>query len=191
MLPNNIQLHSVRPASFLLCLLFMQCMLSAQQDTLLYLVKPVDTIVIAGKQYERRPSYQKLWGAHYRKEWATPVRVKIVKLDTLAGGLIPYERGGGRQTKTLRLRDAEGREYVLRSIDKSFGKALPEIYQGTFLETFIDDQVSTGHPYSALIIPPMAEAVKIYHTNPQIFFIPEHPALDTFNKDFANQLYLF
>ena len=148
-------------------------------------------IVIAGKQYDRKKSYQKLWGNHYRKEWATPVKIKIVKLDTLAGGLIPYQSGGGRQTKTLRLRDAQGREYVLRSIDKSFGKALPEIYQGTIIETTIDDQVSIAHPYAALTIPSMAEAAKIYHTNPEIIFIPEQPALDSFNKEFANRVYLF
>ncbi len=148
-------------------------------------------VVIAGKQYDSKPSHQKRWGTHYRKEWATPVKIKIVMLDTLAGGLMPYERGGGRQSKTLRLRDTLGREYVLRSIDKSFGKALPEIYQGTFIETIIDDQVSIAHPYAAITIPPMAEAAKIYYTRPEIIFIPEQPALDSFNKEFANQLYLF
>ena len=86
-------------------------------DTLSY------TTLVASKKYDRKLSYQKKWGTHYRKEWATPVRVKIVKLDTLAGGLIPYESGGGRQSKSLRLKDKDGREYVLRSIDKSFGKA--------------------------------------------------------------------
>src|SRR5688500_1220645 len=147
-------------------------------------------IIIAGKQYDRKQSYQKLWGTHYRKEWATPVKIKIVNLDTLAGGLTPYQSGGGRQTKTLRLRDAQGREYVLRSIDKSFGKALPEIYQGTIIETTIDDQVSIAHPYAAIAIPPMAKAAKIYHTNPEIIFIPEQPAHNTYNKEFDNDVYL-
>ena len=148
-------------------------------------------ITEASKQYDRKPSYQKKWGEHYRKEWSTPVKFRIVKLDTLAGGLTPYESGGGRQSKSLRLRDKDGREYVLRSIDKSFGKALPEIYQGTFIESLINDQVTIGHPYAALTIPTLAEAAGIYHTNPEIIYIPEQPALDSFNKDFANQLYLF
>jgi hypothetical protein len=148
-------------------------------------------IVIAGSQYNTEQSHQRRWGTHYRKEWATPVKIRIVNLDTLAGGLIPYEGGGGRQSKTLKLRDAQGREYVLRSIDKSFGKALPQIYQGTFIESIIDDQASIAHPYSAITIAPMAEAAKIYHTWPEIIFIPEQPALDTFNKEFANKLYLF
>ncbi len=145
----------------------------------------------ASKNYERRTSYQKKWGSHYRKEWSTPVKFKIAMLDTLAGGLKPYESGGGRQSKSLRLRDKDGREYVLRSIDKSFGKALPDIYQGTFIESIINDQVTIGHPYAALTIPMLAEAAGIYHSNPQIIYIPQQPALDTFNKNYGNQLYLF
>jgi hypothetical protein len=94
-------------------------------------------IVIAGPQYNTDPTHQKRWGTHYRKEWATPVKVKVVKLDTLAGGLTPYEKGGGRQSKTLRLRDKEGREYVLRSIDKSFGKALPEFTRALSLRLLL------------------------------------------------------
>jgi len=156
-----------------------------QSDTSKYI------ITAASKNYDRKSSYQKKWGEHYRKEWATPVKFKIVMLDTLAGGLKPYESGGGRQSKSLRLKDKDGREYVLRSIDKSFGKAIPEIYQGTFIESIIDDQVTIGHPYAALTIPMMAEAAGVYHTNPQIIFIPEQPGLDSFNKDFGNQLYLF
>lgn len=157
----------------------------AQTDTTKYIITE------ASKNYERKPSYQKKWGEHYRKEWSTPVKFRIVMLDTLAGGLKPYEAGGGRQSKSLRLRDKNKREFVLRSIDKSFGKAIPEIYQGTFLEDIINDQVTIGHPYAALTIPILAEAAGIYHTNPEIIFIPSQPALDSFNKDFGNQLYLF
>lgn len=164
---------------------FPQLQLNIGEDTSKY------KIIEASKEYDRSPSYQKKWGTHYRKEWGTPIKVKIVKLDTLAGGLIPYQSGGGRQSKSLRLKDKDGREYVLRSIDKSFGKALPEIYQGTFIESLINDQVTIGHPYAALTIPIMAEAAGIYHTNPEVIFIPEQPALDSFNKDFANQLFLF
>lgn len=148
-------------------------------------------ITSASKKYERNSSYKRKWGEHYRKEWSTPVQFKKVMLDTLAGGLKPYEAGGGRQSKSLRLRDKDGREYVLRSVDKSFGKALPEIYQGTFLEDIIDDQVTIGHPYAALTIPILAEAAGIYHTNPVIIFIPKQAALDSFNNDFGDQLYLF
>lgn len=147
--------------------------------------------IVAGKQYYTGNFHQSLWGRHYRKEWNTPAQFKVVMLDTLAGGLTPYEAGGGRQSKSLRLRDADGREYVLRSIDKTFGKALPEIVRGTFIEAIVDDQVSIAHPYSAVTIPAMAEAAKILHTNPQIFYLPKQTRLGEYNDAYGDDLYLF
>ena len=147
--------------------------------------------VVAGKQYYTNSFHQSLWGKHYRKEWNTPVSFKVVMLDTLAGGLTPYEGGGGRQSKSLRLKDKNGKEYVLRSIDKTFGRALPEIYQGTFIEKIADDQVSIGHPYSAVTISPMAEAAKILHTDPSIIYIPKQARLGEFNEEYGDDLYLF
>lgn len=145
----------------------------------------------ASDKYNKPLSYQKKWGKHYRQEWYTPVLFRIAKLDTLQGGLTPYRLGGGRQSESLFLRDRNNREYVLRSIDKSFGKALPEIAQGTFIEKIVDDQVTIGHPYAALTIPPMAEAVKIFHTNPTIYYIPKQPRLGEYIDSVGNQSYLF
>lgn len=145
----------------------------------------------AGKEYKKSRFYQSLWGKHYRKEWTTPVTFKIAMLDTLAGGLVPYQIGGSRQTKSVRLRDKNGREYVLRSIDKTFAGALPPVVKGSFVEALANDQTSIGHPYSALTIAPMAEAIGIYHTNPQIYFIPKQPALGEFSDKVGDALYLF
>jgi len=145
----------------------------------------------ASTKYNKSASYQKKWGRHYREEWKTPVVFPKAYLDTLAGGLIPYEKGGGRQSKSLRLRDKNDREYVLRSIDKSFGGALPPIARNTFIEDLVDDQVTIAHPYSAVVIAPLAEAAGIYHTNPVILYIPKQKALGEFNEDMGDILYLF
>ncbi|HMJ47413.1 MAG TPA: hypothetical protein VK498_08785, partial [Ferruginibacter sp.] len=166
----------------IIILLFFPVVNATAQTTI---TKPAST------KYKRSGAYQKLWGHHYRKEWETPVSFKIAQLDTLAGGLVPYEAGGGRQSTSLRLRDANGREYVLRSIDKSFGKALPEIVQGTFIESLANDQVTIAHPYSAITIGPMAEAAGIYHTNPLFYFIPTQKSLGQFNDYAGDKLYLF
>lgn len=146
--------------------------------------------VIAGKQYGTSKFHQKFWGKHYRREWITPVSVSTLNLDSIYGGLQAYEAGGGRQTKTLRLRNPGGKEFVLRSIDKTLGKALPENLRGTFIERIINDQVSIAHPYAAITVPAMARAAKIYHCTPIIAFVPEQKALGEFNKQFANDLYL-
>lgn len=146
---------------------------------------------VAGKQYYRSNVHHALWGKHYRKEWKTPALFKVVMLDTLAGGLTPYQAGGGRQSKSLRLKDADGREYVLRSIDKTFEGALPEIIKGSFIAGIANDQVSIAHPYSALSIAPMAKAVGILHTNPVIIYLPKQDRLGEFNTAYADALYLF
>jgi hypothetical protein len=152
---------------------------------------PGTTVVIPGKEYKRSAYHNFFWGRNYRKVWATPVRVNNFYLDTAAGGLIPYKRGGGRQSNTLRLKTKEGQEYVLRSVNKDFGRALPEEMRGTFVSRIAKDQVSIGHPFAGITILPMIEVTGIYHTRPVIVFVPKQPALGEYNDEYGDQLYLF
>ncbi|WP_340156119.1 metallophosphoesterase, partial [uncultured Winogradskyella sp.] len=59
-----------------------------------------------------------IWGDRYRKEYSTKVNAPNVKLDTLFGGLIPVKKGGGNQSKSLRLEDKNGTQYVMRAVRK-------------------------------------------------------------------------
>src|SRR5687768_5973092 len=86
-------------------------------------------IVVAGPMYQRSPSWQWLWGRNCRIEWTTPVRVPILELDTAFGGLTPIKTSGGNETKSLRLRNPNGKEYVLRSVNKSRNDVVEPIYK--------------------------------------------------------------
>jgi hypothetical protein len=143
----------------------------------------------ASINYHKSTFYQTLFGKHYRTVWHTPILAKKVGLDTIKGGLTPYELGGSRQTKSLKLRDKQGREYVLRSVDKTFGGALPENIRGTFIETMANDQVTISNPYGALVVKELAHAVSILHANPQLVYIPKQKALNEFNNDAGDILY--
>jgi hypothetical protein len=132
-----------------------------------------------------------LFGESYRKLWAAPVKMKIFYLDKEKGGLKITEKGGGLQTKSLRLVDAAGREWVLRSVQKYPERALPKKLRATIAKDILQDQVVTSHPYAALTVPPFAEALGILHTNPQIVYVPDDPALGQYRKDFANSVLLF
>ncbi|MEO6454657.1 MAG: hypothetical protein ABIN97_11310, partial [Ginsengibacter sp.] len=147
-------------------------------------------IKAAGAEYNRSSAYQSLWGNNYRREWTTPVSFPVLMLDTAYGGLTPYKEGGGHQSKSLHLKSKEGKEYVMRSVNKKLRIVIPEIFHNTFIENIVDDKISMSHPYAALTVPLMADAAKIYHTNPKYVFIPEQPALDTFNHEYGNRLYL-
>jgi hypothetical protein len=148
------------------------------------------TVVIPGKEYSRSAWHNFFWGEHYRKEWNTAFRVRNFYLDSTLEGLMPTQEGGGRQSKTLRLRDKNSKDYVLRSVNKDFSRALNNM-DGTFIARVTKDQVSMGHPYAAYTITPMIQAAGIYHTIPEIVFVPKQKALGSFNDEYGDQLYLF
>jgi len=125
-----------------------------------------------------------LLGSNYRKEWAAPVRVPVFDMT----GWKPLQRGGGTQTRSLRLENADGTQYVLRGVQKYIkDEALPQALQGTaFVKDLVTDGVSASYPYAALSIPPMAAALQIPHANPRLVFVPDDPRLGKFRTDFAN-----
>ncbi len=132
-----------------------------------------------------------LFGEGYRKLWAAPVKMKVFYLSKEKGGLTITEQGGGLQTKSLRLKDASGKEWVLRSVQKYPERALPKKLKATIAKDILQDQVITSHPYAALTVPPLAKALGILHTNPQIVYVPDDPALGKYRADFANSVLLF
>ncbi|MEO5782994.1 MAG: hypothetical protein ABIQ07_06975, partial [Ginsengibacter sp.] len=146
--------------------------------------------IAAGPEYKRSSFYQWLWGKNNRKEWITPVTVPVLKLDTAYGGMKSYEEGGSHQSKSLHVKFSGDKEYALRSVNKSLAPVIPDILKHTFIQHIADDEISTSHPYGALAVPLMAEAIKIPHTYPEYFYLPQQPALDTLNKKYGEQLFL-
>lgn len=53
------------------------------------------------------------------------------------------------------------------------------------------DGISSSHPYAFLTVPPMADAVGVYHTNPRVGILPDSPRLGKWRKQFAGMLVLF
>lgn len=131
-------------------------------------------------------------GSNYRKEWKTPIKVPVLNLATEKGGLTPTKRGGGKQTKSLRLEDKDGREYALRSIQKFItNKTLPPDLQSEAAEDIVADGVSASYPYAALSIPPLADAAGIPYGKVKLVYVPDDPKLGEHRADFANILALF
>ena len=148
--------------------------------------------VIANPYYAKASGFKRfLLGHHYRKEWATPVDVEVINFDTTAGGLTPDKLGGGKQTKSLRLKGANGKEYVLRSVNKDPSKALPPEFRGTFATDVLQDQISSSHPYAPLVVSELAKAAGIYYISPKVVYVPNTPKLGKFQKELGNTLCLF
>ncbi|WP_342646033.1 BamA/TamA family outer membrane protein [Mucilaginibacter sp. CSA2-8R] len=125
-----------------------------------------------------------LFGKNYRKEWATPVKLPLIKISEVYGGLKPLRQGGGMQSKSLRLLDKQGKEWVIRSVEKTPEKLLPANLKGTFAVDWFDDALSSQHPFSALVVPPLAEAAGVAHANPVIGVMAPDAALGEYSKIF-------
>jgi Omp85 superfamily domain len=148
-------------------------------------------LVSAAPQYKRSAWHNFFWGKNYRKEWSTPINLPVFLLNEQEGGLIPAKEGGGHQTTSLHLEAKDGKNYSLRSVDKRLGKVLPEQFKGTWVERQVNDEVSMSNPYAAITVPVMEQSAGIYHTWPEIVYLPKQEALDTFNDKLGNKVYLF
>lgn len=140
----------------------------------------------AGKHYARSRAHRFLWGDQFRDEWATPVEMPVFNLQ--AGGYTIIKQGGGRQTRNLRVKDEKEHEYVLRSVDKDPAANLPAFLRSVGLGAMVKDQNSSAHPYAALTLPPMAEAIGVFHTNPKLYYIPYDNALGDYRETFAGMM---
>ncbi|OGX86914.1 hypothetical protein [Hymenobacter glacialis] len=145
----------------------------------------------AGPEYDRGAVWRFFWGQHYRNIWATPVTAPVLHLATaVPGGMVPLQAGGSYQTRSLRLRAANGQEYVLRSVDKDASAAFTTNWQRKLLGGLMKDQTSVALPYGAYVAAQLAEAAGVYHTNPRLVFLADDPALGEFRAAYANDLYL-
>lgn len=149
---------------------------------------------------EKGTSYKWFWGDHYRYAYGTDINVPVATLDTLMGGFSIERKGGGHQTRSLRLKDKNGRNYALRGVKKSATQYLQSVlftdtyvekdFEETLTEDIILDFYTASHPYASFVVAPLADAVSVYHTNPKLVYIPKHKALGKYNSDFGNELYV-
>ncbi|UOQ97701.1 metallophosphoesterase [Hymenobacter sp. 5317J-9] len=128
-----------------------------------------------------------LLGEHYRKEWATPVKFRLLDLANDKGGLVPYKTGGGKQTASLKVRNEAGHNFSLRGIDKDPAAVLPEALRTGFAKDILQDQISAQHPYASFVLPPLGTAAGILHTNPEPVYIPQDPLLGQYYSAFSNK----
>jgi len=131
----------------------------------------------AGERYRAGWFHRLLLGSHYRDLWATPLSVEVLDLARFAGGLTPDTCGGRRQTKSVRLRGADGHEYSFRSVDKDPTLALPPDLRRSFARELVQDQISSAHPGAPLVVAPLLDATGVLHATPTLYVLPDDPRL--------------
>jgi hypothetical protein len=127
-------------------------------------------------------------GQNYRNEWLAPVNMKVLHLKTEKGGLKILSLGGGKQTRTLRLLDKDGKEWVLRSMKRTSSKSFTSA-QGENTAEYLSMELTTAsHPYGALVTPDLLKAIQLGSPRPELFFVPDDPALGIYRQLFANSV---
>jgi predicted MPP superfamily phosphohydrolase len=153
-------------------------------------LKYKDTISIAAsKNYPPIKGLKRFFmGQNYREEWSTPVNMKVFNLNKEKGGMKIDGMGGGGQTKSLRLIDKKGKIWILRSLNKDPSKVIPEAFRGAFAVDLATELSSAGHPYGALAFPALAKPLNLTVPQPELFFVPDDPALSFYRPLFANNV---
>jgi hypothetical protein len=127
-------------------------------------------------------------GKNYRKEWTQPVTVPIIDLQTT--GLIPEKEGGGKETKSLHMKDSAGRTWALRSIRKYPEKLVPEDLKNTLVGKIVEDDISASYPYGALSMPVFSRAAHVPYLNHWLVYLPDDKALGKFRDKYKETLML-
>jgi hypothetical protein len=129
-----------------------------------------------------------LLGEQWRDLWTTPVEVPVLDLQGFDGGLLPQRRGGGLQTRNLRLKSGNGHTWVFRSVDKDVSGLLDADTRASIFGDILQDLTSTIHPGAALVVPPFLDAAGVTHAHPQLAVMPDDPELGEFRPVFAGML---
>ncbi len=147
--------------------------------------------VSAGDRYRASAFRTALLGKGYRDFWTANLKVPVIDLERTAGGLTVLKKGGGLQTVSLRMEGADGRQYVLRSIDKDPSATVPSYLRKTVAAEVVQDLISSMNPYGAFIIPALASAAGVLHTHPSLVVVPHSDRLGIYKDDFGGMLALF
>ncbi len=143
--------------------------------------------------------FKLMWGDHYRYVYGKNIKVPVATLDTLMGGFKIDRQGGGQVTRSLRIIDSAGKRYSLRAMRKSVTQFLQkgafkytyleDSFNDTYTERVLSDFYTSSYPYAFLAVGALADAIGVYHTNPELYYIPKHEALGRYNENFGNEIY--
>ena len=148
-------------------------------------------LVAASSLYEANELKEMMQGENYREAWTTPIKVPVLFLDTLHGGMEIVKEGGGTQTQSLRLKDEEGFLYYLRSVNKDPSTHVPDFARSLGLENIVIDAISASHPYGAILAASLSEKAGVLHTHPKVVFVPKQEFLGKeYNQKYGNRLFL-
>lgn len=151
-------------------------------------VLPRSIVLAANPKLAGSPLRHLFMGRNYRPEWTTPVEMEVLNLGTEQGGLSPVRQGGGKQTRSLRLQAPDGKDWILRSIEKFPETAIPPDMRTRFTREVLEQGISASYPFAPLSIAPLAQAAGLPPVRRKLVYVPDDPRLGRFRNNFRNTI---
>jgi hypothetical protein len=152
------------------------------------LLDGTDSVTVTpGRTYPAGSLRRVLAGDLNRHLWSIPIRLPVVDLEKVGGGLQPERLSGGMQTVGLRFRGANGLAYVFRPVVKNASPVLPHWVRAEWIHRALDDQMAAQFPFAALVVSRLEEAAGIAAPRPAAVVIPNEPSLGRYRAVFAGR----
>ena len=136
--------------------------------------------------FERGGAHRWLWGSDFRDAWGAAVDIPVLDLRTFGGGLAPANAIVGQETRSLVFRARDGRTYIFRGVLKDPTLGLHPFIATSPAGDVLRDQVSAEHPLGSLVTHELETAAGLSAVPPELFVMPDDPALGEFRETFGN-----
>ncbi len=151
-----------------------------------YATTDSSTVRISTKYEAGSFLHRAIMGSNYRKTWNAPVKLPVFYLSK--SGFKIEKLGGGEQTKSLRVKDRNGKLWVLRTVDKDVTPAVPKTLRNTFIKNIVQDMISASYPYSHVLVGKLSQAADIIAPVPELYLVADDAALGAYRSIFANTI---
>lgn len=130
-------------------------------------------------------------GSLNRELWEIPIRLPVLDLETVGGGLRPFRMTGGEQTVGVLFQGVDGLSYDFRLVVKDPAPALPGWMRHGAVAALLNDQMAAQLPYGAVVVARLLAAVGIAAPDPVPVVMPDDSSLGTYGTIFAGRVGLF
>ncbi|MEM6963113.1 MAG: metallophosphoesterase [Bacteroidota bacterium] len=164
------------------------CQQALQYEVDSAFIKKINTdlaTIIPGIQYEAGKFRTKMMGQLYRSEWTTPVKLPYLDIGSYEGGMVPFAKGGGKQTDALKFVLPDGRQFGFRSVNKNVRRNTDYVLNNTVVSDFNQELIANQLPFGDVVTSVLLDNTDILHMRPRAYVMPDDPRLGKYREQFA------
>ena len=142
--------------------------------------------------------YKKLWGDFYRDEYSKDIRLPIINLDSLFGGVKVLRKGDSSLYRSVIVESESGDYYVIKAAKKESVQYLQHLFfkdsyveddlKQTVIETLINDLHTASFPFSNAVVNGLLKTVNVNFQSSEYVYLPKQKALGSYNAFLGDEV---